>query len=62
MPRRDRDSGAGLGLIIARTFVEAHGQTIWVDDSPAGGARFCFTLPTSPLIEGGSAVAADTRH
>jgi two-component system sensor histidine kinase KdpD len=60
--RRDIDSGAGLGLIIARTFVEAHGQTIRVDDSPAGGACFSFTLPTSPLVGGRSVVAADSRH
>jgi two-component system, OmpR family, sensor histidine kinase KdpD len=60
--RRDADSGAGLGLIIARTFVEAHGQSIWVDGSPVGGARFCFTLPASPLVGGRTAVAADPRH
>jgi len=36
--------GAGLGLTIAKTFVEAHGQRIWVEDAPGGGARFCFTL------------------
>ena len=60
--RRDLDSGAGLGLIIARTFVEAHGQSIWVDGSPAGGARFCFTLATSPLVGRRRAVVADSRH
>ena len=60
--RRDIDSGAGLGLTIARTFVEAHGQSIWVDDSPTGGARFCFTLPTSAFVGGSYAVAADSRH
>jgi two-component system sensor histidine kinase KdpD len=43
--RRDEDAGAGLGLTIARTFVEAHGQSIWVEDSEAGGALFCFTVP-----------------
>jgi len=60
--RREFDSGAGLGLIIARTFVEAHGQSIWVDGSPAGGARFSFTLATSPHVGGRHAVAADSRH
>ena len=60
--RRDVDSGAGLGLIIARTFIEAHGQSIWLDGTPAGGARFCFTLATSPLVGGRHAVAADSRH
>ena len=46
-PRRAGDTGAGLGLTIARTFVEAHGQHIWVEDGPGGGARFCFTLPVA---------------
>src|ERR1019366_7675091 len=48
--RRDRDAGAGLGLTIARTFVEAHGQQIWVEDAPEGGARFCFTLPIALAV------------
>ena len=51
--RRDDDAGAGLGLTIAKTFVEAHGQRIWVEDAPGGGARFCFTLPVAlSLTEG----------
>jgi K+-sensing histidine kinase KdpD len=45
LARRDSDAGAGLGLSIAKTFVEAHGQRIWVEDAPQGGAKFCFTLP-----------------
>jgi len=48
--RRDNDAGAGLGLTIARTFVEAHGQRIWVEDAPGGGARFCFTLPAAASL------------
>jgi two-component system, OmpR family, sensor histidine kinase KdpD len=50
--RRDDDGGAGLGLTIAKTFIEAHGQHIWVDDGPEGGAKFSFTLPiAAPLAE-----------
>lgn len=45
LARRDSDAGAGLGLSIARTFVEAHGQRVWVAEAPGGGAQFCFTLP-----------------
>ena len=35
---------AGLGLAIAKAFVEAHGERIWVEDAPEGGARFVLTL------------------
>jgi len=38
-------SRAGLGLTICRSFVEAHGQHIWVRDPPGGGAQFVVTLP-----------------
>jgi two-component system sensor histidine kinase KdpD len=60
--RRDGDAGAGLGLTIARTFVEAHGQQIWVEDAPDGGARFCFTLPIANALDEESKVVADTRR
>jgi two-component system sensor histidine kinase KdpD len=48
--RYDTGGRAGLGLTIARTFVEAHGQRIWVEDSPAGGARFVFTLDSMSAV------------
>ncbi|MEZ5165521.1 MAG: HAMP domain-containing sensor histidine kinase [Acidimicrobiales bacterium] len=40
--------GSGLGLAIVRQVVEAHGGTVFVDDSSAGGARVGFRLPTTP--------------
>ena len=45
--------GAGLGLSICRSIVEAHGGRIWADNSLSGGAAFHFTLPFTepPLIE-----------
>ncbi len=40
---------AGLGLAIAKAFVEAHGETIRVEDAPGGGARFVVTMPPARL-------------
>lgn len=39
--------GSGLGLTIARSFVEAHGGTISVQSAPGEGSAFTFTLPVS---------------
>ena len=38
--------GAGLGLAICRSIVNAHGGIISATERPGGGARFVFTLPT----------------
>jgi len=46
--RSDMGGRSGLGLAIAKAFVEAHGDHIWVEDPPGGGARFVFTLSLAP--------------
>ncbi len=38
-------TGMGLGLAISRSFIEAHGGTLWLDRTGPGGASFRFTLP-----------------
>jgi two-component system sensor histidine kinase KdpD len=38
---------AGLGLTIAKTFVEAHGERVWYEESPGGGATFVVSLPVT---------------
>ncbi len=40
-----RAPGSGLGLTIARGFVEAHGGKLWLEDAFPSGTRFVFTLP-----------------
>ncbi len=41
---------AGLGLAIAKAFVEAHGGLIWIDPDVARGARVVFTVPCETRV------------
>ncbi len=42
-------AGSGLGLGLARRFVEAHGGTIDLAENDGTGARFVVTLPGMPV-------------
>ena len=44
---RHQIPGAGLGLVIAREIIHAHGGEIWVDSKPGEGSIFEFSLPSS---------------
>ena len=52
--RFDTGGRSGLGLAIAKAFVEAHGDRVWVEAAPDGGARFVFTLPVAVREELGA--------
>jgi two-component system sensor histidine kinase DctS len=42
----------GLGLMISRSIVEAHGGLLWFERVPGGGTRFLLTLPRFAEQEG----------
>jgi PAS domain S-box-containing protein len=45
------DDGTGLGLVIVRTIVDAHGWDVVLTESESGGARFeVLTDPTPPVF------------
>jgi two-component system sensor histidine kinase KdpD len=48
---RGSHAGVGLGLAVARGFVEAVDGTIVLDDTPGGGLTVLIDLPVAPVAE-----------
>ena len=57
-----QDTGAGLGLAIARGLIQAHGGRIWVESTLNEGTAVHFTLPLGaapvPVLTTGTAALA----
>jgi len=62
-----RPEGAGLGLTLARRFVEMHGGRLWVESEVGRGSTFIVTLPVdagpgTPAVDAGAGLLGGNQR
>jgi two-component system NtrC family sensor kinase len=57
-PATAKHEGTGLGLPLAKRFVELHGGRMWVESEVGRGSTFTFALPLRPRAAGAEMTAA----
>jgi signal transduction histidine kinase len=56
-----KQSGVGLGLALAKYIAEAHGGSIYLEDSESGHTAFTIALPGERILEEASCLATEER-
>jgi two-component system sensor histidine kinase KdpD len=55
-------SGVGLGMAVARGFLEAMGNELTVEDTPGGGTTMVIGFKPAPLVEAAAGTSPSRRH